>query len=51
MGNFEGDDVGISPHAVAQRCDWPAAESVECDITAEFSVSVSKCRVTDYGRA
>jgi len=25
-------DVGISPHAVDQRSDWPAAEVVECHI-------------------
>jgi len=44
-GTFEGDDVGIfqhaaehrpqcsdvgiSPHAINQRSDWPAAEAVE----------------------
>ena len=27
-----GRDVGISPHAVNQHSDWPAAETVECQI-------------------
>jgi len=27
-----GLDVGISPHAVDQHSDWPAAETVECHI-------------------
>ena len=31
-GTFEGDDVGISPHAVDQRSDWPAAEAVDCHV-------------------
>jgi len=28
----DNDDVGISPHAVDQRCDWLAADAVECHI-------------------
>jgi len=31
-----GSYVGISPHAVDYRSDWPAAEAVECHI--EFLV-------------
>jgi len=31
-GQFDGDDVGISPHIVNYRSDWPAAEAVECHI-------------------
>jgi len=27
---FWGDDVEISPHAVDECSDWPAAEAVEC---------------------
>ena len=27
-----GLDVGISPHAIDQHSDWPAAETVECYI-------------------
>ena len=30
-----GHDIGISPRAVDQRSDWPAAQAVECHI--EFS--------------
>jgi len=29
---FEEDDIGISPHAIDQRSDWPAAEAIECHI-------------------
>jgi len=32
IGIFEDDDVGISPLAVNQRSDWPAAEAVEWHI-------------------
>jgi len=31
-GTFEGDDVGIFPHAVDQHSTWPTTEAVECHI-------------------
>jgi len=31
-GTFEGDDVGIFPHAVYQYSDWLAAEAVKCHV-------------------
>ena len=52
---FEGDDVGISPHAVDQRSDWPASEAVEChfkcfakkkypcDAASRLDCSISNC--------
>jgi len=29
---FEKDDIGISPHAIDQCSDWPAAEAIEYHI-------------------
>jgi len=38
-----GPHVGISPHAIDQRCDWPAAEAVECYIKFSQLKSSLRC--------